>query len=214
MNSPCVENYWPASGPSFPQVGVGKPYLYGLCAGGSEGVIKVVGVTQLNSFVFLSTDKCKRHSRAICYDQGGFFHLGFLWVKDKFFPHLLNSPVQWILGMRLIFNNFPVTLFELFILAGIGYSPNWVGSGDGSSRGNNYWRKQWSDWLKILSIINHEICRSILQDNIQMTQNWRIERLLYEFRLLQWMNWRGGAQNWSGKTKSQNWVNVNSYYHT
>ena len=23
------------------QVGVGKPYLYGLCAGGSEGVIKV-----------------------------------------------------------------------------------------------------------------------------------------------------------------------------
>ena len=89
VNSPCVENYWPASGPSFPQVGVGKPYLYGLCAGGSEGVIKVVGVTQLNSFLFLSKDKCKKHSRAICYDQGGFFHLGFLWVENKFFPTFL-----------------------------------------------------------------------------------------------------------------------------
>ena len=31
------------------QVGVGKPYLYGLCAGGSEGVIKV----GLSHFLFI-----------------------------------------------------------------------------------------------------------------------------------------------------------------
>ena len=46
-----------------------------------------------------------------------------------------EAHIQWF-----DYNPFLLTSLELFILAGIGYSPNWVGSRDGSSRGN-YWRK-------------------------------------------------------------------------
>ena len=41
MSGDIIVHYCPVWGPCWAQVGVGKPYLYGLCAGGSEGVIKV-----------------------------------------------------------------------------------------------------------------------------------------------------------------------------
>ena len=80
-----------------------------------------------------------------------------------------------------------------FSSAGIGNSPSWVGSRDGSSRGKF-----------VLVWGNNQIglrCKYYL--------NCKMMSMTHESRLLQWMSWRRRGRNWSGKTNSQKRRNMN-----
>ena len=86
-----------------------------------------------------------------------------------------------------------VWLHLSFSSAGIGNSPSWVGSRDGSSRGKF-----------VLVWGNNQIglrCKYYL--------NCKMMSITHESRLLQWMSWRRRGQNWSGKTNSQKRRNMN-----